>query len=227
MEAVAQVFDGYRKGHKMFTADEFRQKAQEVLGTEVLNADFAKALLELFVMEVQADPTHREHDRMRFIQATQRGGNQIGLLYRVTNGNYFSMASWMDQKLLNCAPNREESEYMGYLPATIGSKQNPVMRLLAVLEIFGLASYEVRGGQNLEIFVRINDPQKIRSLSEERHYKNMQLAEIHRRHSDAEQMMLAFLTKKMTSKQRWDLVEDYFLGHDEVVEMALGINEKT
>ena len=58
-------------------------------------------------------------------------------------------------------------------------------------------------------------------------YKNMQLAEIHRRHSDAEQMMLAFLTKKMTSKQRWDLVEDYFLGHDEVVEMALGINEKT
>ena len=100
---------------------------------------------------------------MKFIQATQRGGNRIGLLYRVTNGNYFSMANWMDQKLVNCAPNREETEYMGYIPATIGGKQNPVMRLLAVLEIFGLASYEVRGGQNLEIFVRVNDPQKIRS----------------------------------------------------------------
>ena len=238
MEAVAQVFDAYRKGvhevdangketvRKMFTVEDFCRDVQEKLGTEILNKDFAKALLELFVMDVQADPTRRETDRMKFIQATQRGGNRIGLLYRVTNGNYFSMANWMDQKLVNCAPNREETEYMGYIPAAIGGKQNPVMRLLAVLEIFGLASYEVRGGQNLEIFVRVNDPQKIRSLSESRSYKNMQLVEIHRRHADAEEMMLSFLTKDLTSKQRWDLVEDYFLGHDEVVEQALGMEEQ-
>lgn len=238
MEAVAQVFDAYRKGvhevdangketvRKMFTVEDFCRDVQEKLGTEILNKDFAKALLELFVMDVQADPTRRETDRMKFIQATQRGGNRIGLLYRVTNGNYFSMANWMDQKLVNCAPNREETEYMGYIPATIGGKQNPVMRLLAVLEIFGLASYEVRGGQNLEIFVRVNDPQKIRSLSESRSYKNMQLVEIHRRHADAEEMMLSFLTKELTSKQRWDLVEDYFLGHDEVVGKVLGLEEQ-
>ena len=238
MEAVAQVFDAYRKGvhevdangketvRKMFTVEDFCRDVQEKLGNEVLNKDFAKALLELFVMDVQADPTKREGDRMKFIQATQRGGNRIGLLYRVTNGNYFSMANWMDQKLVNCAPNREETEYMGYIPATIGGKQNPVMRLLAVLEIFGLASYEVRGGQNLEIFVRVNDPQKIRSLSESRSYKNMQLVEIHRRHADAEEMMLSFLTKNLTSKQRWDLVEDYFLGHDEVVGKILGLEEQ-
>lgn len=238
MEAVAQVFDAYRKGvhevdangketvRKMFTVEDFCRDVQEKLGNEVLNKDFAKALLELFVMDVQADPTKREGDRMKFIQATQRGGNRIGLLYRVTNGNYFSMANWMDQKLVNCAPNREETEYMGYIPATIGGKQNPVMRLLAVLEIFGLASYEVRGGQNLEIFVRVNDPQNIRSLSESRSYKNMQLVEIHRRHADAEEMMLSFLTKNLTSKQRWDLVEDYFLGHDEVVGKILGLEEQ-
>ena len=132
----------------------------------------------------------------------------------------------MDERLVNCTPNREENEYLGYLPATIGGKQNPVMRLLAVLEIFGLASYEVRGGQNLEIFVRVNDPQKIRSLSEDRRYKNQQLAEIHRRHADAEEMMTAFLTSDLTTKQRWDLIEDYFLGHDEVVAQVLGLKEE-
>jgi len=100
------------------------------------------------------------------------------------------------------------------------------MRLLAVLEIFGLASYEVRGGQNLEIFVRVNDPQKIRSLSEDRRYKNLQLQEIHRRHVAAENMMTAFLTSDLTTKQRWDLIEDYFLGHDEVVAQVLGLNEE-
>lgn len=226
MEAIAQVFDGYRKEHKMFTVDEFRQKVQEALGSEVMNADFAKALLELFVVEVKADPTQRDGDRMRFIQATQRGGNQVGMQYRVINGNYFSMANWMDQKLLNCAPNRDETEYVGYVPATISGKKNPLFRLLAVLEIFGLAGYEVRGGQNLEIFVRINDPLKVRRLSEDRRYQNLQLKEIHRRHKDAEEMMQAFLTKEMTSDQRWDLIEDYFLGHDDAVNAVLGLDDR-
>lgn len=163
---------------------------------------------------------------MRFIQATQRGGNQVGMQYRVINGNYFSMANWMDQKLLNCAPNRDETEYVGYVPATISGKKNPLFRLLAVLEIFGLAGYEVRGGQNLEIFVRINDPLKIRRLSEDRRYQNLQLKEIHRRHKDAEEMMQAFLTKEMTSDQRWDLIEDYFLGHDDAVNAVLGLDDR-
>ena len=190
-------------------------------------AHHVAAALEIYVKGSLNVFNHRTNvDINNRIQATQRGGNRIGLLYRVTNGNYFSMANWMDQKLVNCAPNREETEYMGYIPATIGGKQNPVMRLLAVLEIFGLASYEVRGGQNLEIFVRVNDPQKIRSLSEDRRYKNLQLQEIHRRHTAAEEMMLSFLTKELTSKQRWDLIEDYFLGHDEVVEQALGMGEQ-
>ena len=219
-------FDGYRKASHMFTVEEFCRDAQEALGGEVLGRDFAKALLELFVMDVKIDPTKRDSDRMKFIQARQQGSNKIGMSYRVMNGNYFSCANWMDERLVNCAPNREENEYLGYLPATIGGKQNPVMRLLAVLEIFGLASYEVRGGQNLEIFVRVNDPQKIRSLSEDRRYKNQQLAEIHRRHADAEEMMTAFLTSDLTTKQRWDLIEDYFLGHDEVVAQVLGLNEE-
>lgn len=226
MEAVARVFDGYRKASHMFTVEEFCRDAQEALGGEVLGRDFAKALLELFVMDVKIDPTKRDSDRMKFIQARQQGSNKIGMSYRVMNGNYFSCANWMDERLVNCAPNREENEYLGYLPATINKKTNPVMRLLAVLEIFGLASYEVRGGQNLEIFVRVNDPQKIRSLSEDRRYKNQQLAEIHRRHADAEEMMTAFLTSDLTTKQRWDLIEDYFLGHDEVVAQVLGLNEE-
>lgn len=226
MEAVAQVFDSYRKEHKTFTVDEFRQKVQEAIGSEAMNADFAKALLELFVVDVKPDPTQRDGDRMRFIRATQQRGNQVGMQYGVINGNYFSMANWMDQKLVNCAPNRDETEYVGYVPATLNGKKNPVFRLLAVLEIFGLAGYEVRGGQNLEIFVRINDPLKIRRLSEDRRYQNLQLKEIHRRHKDAEEMMQAFLTKEMTSEQRWDLIEDYFLGHDDVVNAVLGLGDQ-
>lgn len=40
------------------------------------------------------------------------------------------------------------------------------------------------------------------------------------------EMMTAFLTSDLTTKQRWDLIEDYFLGHDEVVAQVLGLNEE-
>ena len=225
MEAVTKVFGNYHKEHKTFTADEFHQQIQEILGSKAMNTHFTQALLEQFVIEVKADPTKRDEDRTRFIQCTTRNSAQPSQLYRVMNGNYFFITNWMDQKLLNCAPNRGETEYVGYVPATVSGKRNPIMRLLAMLEIFDLASYEVRGGQNLEIFVRINDPQKIRSLSENCHYQNLQLKAIHHRHKDAEGMMLAFLSKEISSKQRWDLIEEYFLGHDEVVKEVLGISE--
>ena len=39
-------------------------------------------------------------------------------------------------------------------------------------------------------------------------------------------MMQAFLTKEMTSDQRWDLIEDYFLGHDDAVNAVLGLDDR-
>lgn len=129
-----------------------------------LGRDFAKALLELPMDENR--PTKRDSDRMKSIQARQQGSNKIGMSYRVMNGNYFSCANWMDERPVNCAPNREENEYLGYSPATIGGKQNPVMRLLSCWR-FSFISYEVRRDENLEIFAPGHDPQKIRSLSED------------------------------------------------------------
>lgn len=40
---------------------------------------------------------------MKFIQARQQGSNKIGMSYRVMNGNYFSCANWMDERMVNCA----------------------------------------------------------------------------------------------------------------------------
>ena len=104
---------------------------------------------------------------MKFIQATQRGGNRIGLLYRVTNGNYFSMANWMDQKLVNCDPNREETEYMGYIPATIGGKQNPVMRLVKEARERGMLIDASYGRSTRAVLIMDSDHVVLSSLQPE------------------------------------------------------------
>ena len=220
MTALSDVFNTYRRESRMFTEDEFSRDVQQALGEGVLRREFAKPLLELFVTNVGENVQNSGFaEKGKFI-SLRRSGDGGMLKYRMMNNyGYQLLMQTFDQLLMSCVPD-EEKCYQGYIPAAVGGRPNQVMRLLAVLELFGLGSCEVAGGQNLEVFVRINDPQKVRSLSES-HYRNAALQEIHRRHEAAEDMMAAFLQTKMDSAQRWDLIENYFLGREEEVCSAL------
>ena len=98
------------------------------------------------------------------------------------------------------------------------------MKLLELLELLELATYEVIGGRNLEIFVRLNDPLKISRIAQNQS-NNSLLREIVRRHKEAQSIMAAFLQKPLDTPARWDLIEDYFLGHEDVVRSALGLKD--
>ena len=98
------------------------------------------------------------------------------------------------------------------------------MPLLRFLEILGFASYEIRGGEKAEVFIRINDPKKLMHLSNER-YTNSVLQMIKERHRANERLLSAFFMADMGSEQRWELVEQYFLGNKEYVQEKLMITE--
>lgn len=72
----------------------------------------------------------------------------------------------------------------------------------------------------MEIFVRVNDPVKLKRLSDGK-YNNKLLTEIRRRHKSAQNIMMHFLQKQLTSEQRWNIIENYFLGKEDYVEQCL------
>ena len=94
------------------------------------------------------------------------------------------------------------------------------MRLLSILELFGLASYEVTGGRSVEIFVAANDEKALLSL-DARAYENRLLTDIDRRRTAAQELMDRFLTAELPDGARWDVIEEYFLGRSESVNKAL------
>lgn len=104
-------------------------------------------------------------------------------------------------------------------PKALGSRYE----LAELLQTLGLATYEVRGGDNPEIFVRLNDPTKIKTLSNDQRYNNSVLKEQNDRHNYSENVITAFFMTAMDSDERWDLVEEYFLGNDEYVANRLGL----
>lgn len=87
------------------------------------------------------------------------------------------------------------------------------------------ANYEICGGEKSEVFIRINDPSKIRRLANG-NYKNNVLQAIHARHKRNEKLLNAFFVSEMTDEQRWQVIENYFLGNENTVCSALGLTNE-
>lgn len=89
-----------------------------------------------------------------------------------------------------------------------------------MMEILELASYDLKGGENAEIFLRINDPEKVKRLAYSK-YQNEVLKEVQRKHRDSQELMRQFFSSNMGNERRWDFIESYFLGREEELEMYL------
>ena len=129
--------------------------------------------------------------------------------------------------LRDCSPQDVKS-FERYLPIP-KKNDNPhenYQFIASILEIFNLATYELSGGKNPQIFVRINDPQKLKYISEQKEYKNILLNKIDASHKRSAQLVDAFMTKKLDNNERWNLIENYFLGFEDDVNSILGINEE-
>lgn len=98
------------------------------------------------------------------------------------------------------------------------AKNRETLKLAYMLEMFGLATYELSGGELPQIFIRINDPLKIERFASST-YENSVVEDVHRRQKNSVALLEQFFQAEMADDQRWQFVEDYFLGR-EVQELA-------
>ena len=103
--------------------------------------------------------------------------------------------------------------------------QIEIMPLLRFLELLGLASYEIRGGEKAEVFIRVNDPDKLEYLATSGRYTNGVLQDIQKHHRNNERLLAAFFAADMNDDARWELIEQYFLGNEEYVKQVLHITD--
>jgi hypothetical protein len=80
-----------------------------------------------------------------------------------------------------------------------------------LIESFGLGSYELIGGSRPLVFIRINDPNKVKYLTTH-DYQNQIVKDIKQRHKNSMEIMEKFFMSDFDTKERWDFIENYFLG---------------
>lgn len=109
--------------------------------------------------------------------------------------------------------NSETTEYSKFMNVEKSALANsPQIKCSYFLEALELGSYEFAGGKNPQIFIRVNDVRHLRQTVNNASYENMLLNNIKIRHSRSMELLEEFFMSEKGTEERWNYIEDYFLG---------------
>lgn len=133
--------------------------------------------------------------------------------YSLANGNfkeYMRRPVIKSSIISNLTGVTDASSYSGYL--SLSSDENSLIAL-KLLSVFGYITYEVLGGKEPEIFIRLNDPNKIKSIvMGSASYSNNYVTRAKQKHDRDVEVLLRFFNGLDSDEDRWNFIEDYFLG---------------
>ncbi|UTA66984.1 DEAD/DEAH box helicase [Emticicia sp. 21SJ11W-3] len=136
-----------------------------------------------------------------------------GVEYRVFNNQYLGNFITLLNRLNGIFGNNDNVVVERYVT---NKESNAItyVRLGYFLEILELGTFEIKGGENPMVFIRINDPSRIERDSNHSGYSNSLLNKTLDRHNLSNQIFDHFFLRSFSNSERWDLIEDFFLGAD-------------
>lgn len=134
--------------------------------------------------------------------------------YRVISGAFGQVKAKGRQRFQTLFGGSTEIEQVKYI-STDPEKNRECIKLAYIMEVFDLCTYEIVGGEQPQIFIRINDPLKITRLAKSRDYTNGVVAAVEQRFGLNVRMMTHFFINDLSDDERWQFIEQYFLGKSE------------
>lgn len=93
------------------------------------------------------------------------------------------------------------------------SREDPIVIAVQILEMFDLINYNFQAGNKPEFFVRVNSETAIRRILNNPTYHSRTLKSISDMHYNSIKYMTYFFTELNNDIDRWNFIEDYFLGN--------------
>ena len=112
----------------------------------------------------------------------------------------------------NLSRTNESASYSGFMNLELDDTSSTTLKLLS---IFDYITYEIAGGEEPEIFIRLNDPNKVRNIVlGNTFYSNNYVSKAKQKHERDVAILLKFFNELKTDEERWTYIEEYFLGYD-------------
>ena len=195
------LYDNFRK--KFFTIDDFAKLLSERYGMAKARM-IANSLFDL------VDPNHTcvKHRTNETIGRTQ---------HSLANGNFkeYMRKSITKSRVVSNFSCVHGASYSSYI-SLVSDEWSALS--LKILSVFGYITYEIVGGEEPEIFIRLNDPSKIRGIVMGNiYYSNNYVTKARQKHNRDVTILSRFFTELSNDEERWDYIENYFLGYDVLV----------
>lgn len=191
-------------GRNYFTADEFAAKLEERFGKSLKQKLIANSFLEIV-----------DEKRETYKERTLDDGTTE---YVISNSSISTKINYLIKgcSLLRELSKSDKTEHICFLPSEKNEGNLKAFRLLSLLD---LITYEVIGGDNPEIFIRLNDPEKIRKIvAKQVYYSNDYVDKAREKHFRNVSVLNNFFRKLDNDEDRWNYIEDYFAGEDVIRE---------
>ena len=200
---IQDIFANYTG---FFTLNDFQDKLYNYLNDKTISSKLAKFILSSYSGRLSKPGVIESN---AFLQRR----NSMDTEYRVFNSQYLANFSSLRKKFDKLFGTKDKSIVERYITNKDINTINYI-RLGYFLELLDLATFELKGGENPMIFVRINDPYRIEKDSNNPDYSNTLLHKTLERHKLSNQIFDHFFLRSFTNKERWNFIEDFFLGSD-------------
>lgn len=128
--------------------------------------------------------------------------------FNVAVNSYFQ---WVESGLRKI--ETETSEGRLYIVNDNGKQAKEYSVILGILESMGVLTFEMIGGANSQLYIYINQIQTLKNiLNAPYNYHNRLLEAVSERHLISVKMLTYLYEGDFTSEERWELLENYFLG---------------
>jgi RecQ family ATP-dependent DNA helicase len=194
-----------------FTKKDFALKLG-LVGFDVTDVNrIAEFILPMFSQRARKQSEMLQVDDVReqsnFLQARREAGT-TEMKYRVVDKAFGKLKTNLRRSISQNFKSRKH--ITKYVSKESGHKYLYI-KIGQLLEIFELGNYEVTGGENPRIYVRINDPFRLRAEAFS-NYENTLLNDVAERHVNGVALMREFFDSELTSDDRWEFIEDFLLG---------------
>ena len=132
-------------------------------------------------------------------------------LYKAQLRGFQRECAWIKRNFNSMFTSKQQTSFNKFISPT-GDGQGYILRMAYLIEAFNLGSYEVEGGRLSQIFIRINDPYRLRRAALDPRYSNALITEVEKKHDRSGKQMEKFFKSNWNDTKRWDYIENYFLG---------------
>ncbi len=187
-----------------------RRDLEKELKKYIDNPAFVKRISNMLLTMYTSKSEIEKGFRMQFDTFIQQRKSAYQDQYRIIYNAYEKTAHFAINKF-NMMYKDNKKMFLKYISANSEETEYRI-KIAYLIEAFKLGNYELIGGQLPQIFIRINDPFKLKILIQKDSYSNEILQDVDNRHKRGIKIMEKFFTDEISNKKRWDFIEKYFMG---------------